>query len=204
MAQVWNVPGVDRPGFVPRLGRSLGLLGVLGTGVLLTTVLAGAGGGRSSFHAVLRIVAVVASVAVNVGLFIAAFRILTPKQIGTRPLLPGAVGAGVGWSLLQTVGGYLVAHQLRHASQVYGLFGVVLGLLSFLSLAGTITLYAAEANVVRARRLWPRSILQPPLTRGDKQVLADIAGQEERRPEQHVEVTYPDDPEPSEPARQPG
>ena len=59
--------------------------------------------------------------------------------------------------------------------------------------AGTITIDAAEANVVYARQLWPRSILQPPLTAGDRQVLSDIAEQEERRPEQHVESSYVDD-----------
>jgi uncharacterized BrkB/YihY/UPF0761 family membrane protein len=193
MAQVWNVRGVDRPGFVPRLGRSLGLIGVLGVGVALTTAMAGSGGGKSSFAALLRVAAILASVVVNVGLFTAAFRILTPKQVPTRPLLPGAIGAGVGWSVLQAAGGYLVAHQLRHASQVYGFFGIVLGLLSFLSLAGTITLYAAEANVVWERHLWPRSIVQPPLTEGDKRVLSDIVEQEERRPEQRVDVTYADD-----------
>jgi uncharacterized BrkB/YihY/UPF0761 family membrane protein len=63
---------------------------------------------------------------------------------------------------LQSIGGYLVGHNLKHASQVYGFFALVLGLLSWLYLAAEATLYAAEVNVVRARRLWPRSILQPP------------------------------------------
>jgi YihY family inner membrane protein len=191
MAQVWNVKGVDRPGFLPRLGRSVCLLGALGVGICLSTALAGGGGGTSS-PAPLRVAALAASVVVNVALFVAAFRILTPKQIGTRPLLPGAAASGVVWSVLQGVGGFLVAHNIRHASQVYGFFGIVLGLLSFLSLAATLTLYAAEANVVWSRHLWPRSIVQPPLTEGDKQVLSDIAGQEERRPEQEVDVRYAD------------
>jgi uncharacterized BrkB/YihY/UPF0761 family membrane protein len=90
------------------------------------------------------------------------------------------------------VGGLLVAHQLRNTTEVYGLFGVVLGLLSFLALAGTLVVYAAELNVVRARRLWPRSIVQPPLTAGDRHVLTDIARQGQRRPDQHVEVAYDD------------
>src|ERR1700682_4480084 len=30
MAEVWNIPGVIRPGFLPRLGRSLGFLALLG------------------------------------------------------------------------------------------------------------------------------------------------------------------------------
>jgi Virulence factor BrkB len=52
-----------------------------------------------------------------------------------------------------------------------------------------------------ARRLWPRSLLQPPLTRPDQRALTDLAKQEERRPEQSVEVTFTPEPEPSQRSR---
>jgi Virulence factor BrkB len=64
---------------------------------------------------------------------------------------------------VQAVGGYLAGHNLKHTQAVYGFFAIVLGLMSWLYLSAQVTLYAAEVNVVRARRLWPRSILQPPL-----------------------------------------
>ena len=70
--------------------------------------------------------------AVNVGLFLLAFRVLTPRQIPTRQLVAGALVAGVAWQALQAVGGYLVGHYLRHTSQVYGVFAIVLGLLFWL------------------------------------------------------------------------
>jgi uncharacterized BrkB/YihY/UPF0761 family membrane protein len=192
MAQVWNVPGVVRPNFVTRLIRGLALIGVLGLGVVATTVLSALP--TFGHHATLVVVAAaVVSVALNVGLYIVAFRVMTPRQIGTRDLIPGAVAGGVAWSILQAFGGYLVGHQLRHASDVYGFFASVLGLVSWLYLAAEITLYAAEVNVVWARRLWPRSIVQPPLTGADRRTLADIAQQEERRPEQTVDVTFDKD-----------
>jgi uncharacterized BrkB/YihY/UPF0761 family membrane protein len=106
--------------------------------------------------------------------------------------------AGVLWVLLQIGGGYLVGHNLKHASQVYGFFAIVLGLLSWLYLAAEAPLYAAEVNVVRARCLWPRSILQPPLTRSDKQALTDLAKQEERRPEESIQVSFTDQAAPAE------
>jgi hypothetical protein len=53
-----------------------------------------------------------------------------------------------------------------------------------------VTLYAAELNAVLARRLWPRSLAPPPLGPADEQVLEDLAKQEERRPEQRVEVSF--------------
>ena len=43
MSQVWNLPGADRPNFVKRLGRSLAFLAVLGSGLVVTTALAGFG-----------------------------------------------------------------------------------------------------------------------------------------------------------------
>ena len=44
------------------------------------------------------------------------------------------------------------------------MFATVLGLLAWVYLATEITVYSAEVNVVLERRLWPRSIVQPPLT----------------------------------------
>ena len=189
MSEVWNVPGVVRPNFVTRLGRGIAFLAMIGTGVVLSTVLSGVGslGGRGFAF---RAVNIVGAAIVNVIVYLLAFRVLTSKTIPTRDLVPGAVAAGLAWVALQALGGYLVAHQLRHASQVYGFFGVVLGLLSWLYLTAQLTIYAAELNVVRVRRLWPRSLLQPPLTEADKRALTHLAKQEERRPEETVDVEF--------------
>ena len=175
-----------------------GGFGVIGAGALLSTAVTGLGAAGHRAAGV-RVLQLALSCGMNVGLFIVGFRVLTPRQIPAHDLVLGASLAGLAWTALQTLGGYLVSHQLRHASQVYGLFGIVLGLLSFLALTATLSLYAAELNVVRVRHLWPRSIVQPPLTSSDKQVLSDIAEQEERRPEQTVEVTYTDQSPTSEP-----
>jgi YihY family inner membrane protein len=192
MAEVWNIPGVLRPNFVKRLTRGLGLFAVLGLGVAATTFLTGVSftghGGTPE-----RVAGAAASVALNIGLYLLAFRILTVREVQTHCLVPGAIAGGIGWSILQALGGYLVAHQLRHASQVYGYFGSVIGLISWLSIGAQLTLYCAELNVVLARGLWPRSIVQPPLTEADKDTLAAIAKQEERRPEQSVSVKFDDD-----------
>jgi hypothetical protein len=48
--------------------------------------------------------------------------------------------------------------------------------------------------VVLARRLWPRALIQPPLTEADRSSMALQALQNQRRPEQQVEVTYNDRP----------
>ncbi|HUR77398.1 MAG TPA: YihY/virulence factor BrkB family protein [Acidimicrobiales bacterium] len=184
MSEVWNVPNVRRPGFVPRLVRSIGFIVALGLGIGLTTAVSGLAT-YAPGDVTARVLAPLGGLAVNVALFIVLFRVLTP-HVATRELVPGAALAGVGWSLLQVLGTFLVGRWLRDASEVYGYFGSVLGLISWLFLAAQVTLYAAELNVVRARRLWPRSLVQPPLTPADREVLDAIAREGRRRPEQLV------------------
>jgi YihY family inner membrane protein len=189
MAEIWNIPGKERPSFWVRQGRGLTLLLVFALGLVATTLLTGFGslGNRS---AAFRLANLVAAAGLNVGLFLLGFRVLTPRQVPLRRLVAGAVVAGIGWQGLLAAGGYLVGHNLKHATEVYGFFATVLGLLSWLYLGSELTLYAAEVNVVLTRRLWPRSILQPPLTGPDQRALVDLAKQEERRPEQSIEVRF--------------
>ncbi|MFF2951733.1 YihY/virulence factor BrkB family protein [Kitasatospora sp. NPDC057965] len=191
MAEIWNVPGVRRPGYFPRLARGLLLFAVLGTGLVLTT--AGATlVGTTLGGLPARIGALVVSALLNTALCLACFRVLTPRDVPTRSLWPGCLPAGPLFTALQAFGSLLVAHELRHAGQVYGFFATVIGLLFWLYLTAQVTVYAAETDVVLARRLWPRSLLQPPLTAADLDVLAFVARQEERRPEQRVDVSFHD------------
>lgn len=188
--RIRNLPGPARPGFFPRLGRSLLFLLLLGLVVIATTVLAGLSTyGRHALAFVAFAEAVTA--AVNAGMYFIGFRILTPRGVPARDLAPGAVAAGICWTVLQVVGAYLVHHFL-HSNSVYGVFATVLGLVAWLYLAAQITVYCAELNVVLARQLWPRAIIQPPLTEADRASIALQALQNQRRPEQQVTVTFDD------------
>ena len=188
MEQVWNLPGPDRPGYVQRLGRAANFLGLLALGVIVTTLLTGLSSyGHNTTWLI--ILAQIGAALANVGMFFAAFRILTPKAVVVRRLLPGAIIAGVCWTLLQLLGTYLV-HRFLRADSVYGVFATVLGLIAWIYVAVRLIVYAAEVNVVLSRRLWPRSIVQPPLTEADRTSLALQALQNQRRKDQHVEVTF--------------
>jgi YihY family inner membrane protein len=189
MEQIWNLPGAGRPNYVTRLTRSLVFLAVLAVGVVLTTVLSGFGT-FGNHNVALGILSELVAGLLNVALYLVAFRVLTPKQVATNCLVPGAVVAGILWTVLQAVGGYVVGHDLRGASEEYGLFALVLGLLAWMYLAARVTVYAAELNVVLARRLWPRGMVQPPLTAADMESMAAQATQNRRRPEQHVETHF--------------
>lgn len=192
MAQVWNVPGPSRPGYLQRLGRSgLFLVGLL-IGVIATTGLASVNA-VSHQSPLLLVAADALAMLVNVGMYILAFRVLTPAGVPTGNLLPGAVVAGVLWTALQAAGAFVIKHYL-HSESVYHIFAIVLALIAWIYLLVQITLYSAEMNVVLARRLYPRSMLQPPLTEADRAALALQALQNQRRAEQHVEVTFTDRP----------
>ncbi len=193
MSQVWNLPGPARPGYLQRLGRAGLFLGVLGAGIIVTTLLT-ALGNYGHHAAVIVALAEVLALVTNIGLYFVSFRVLTPKGVPGRALVPGAVTGGVAWTALQAVGGYLVHHYL-HSDSVYGVFATVLGLLAWLYLAVELTVYAAEVNVVVSRRLWPRSLLQPPLTEADRSSMAHQALQNQRRAEQEVTVSFTDRPE---------
>jgi YihY family inner membrane protein len=187
--ELWNVPGRARPGFVTRLVRSVTLFGALGLGIVATTAVSSLGTALN-WGPLGSVLAALPALAVNLGLFFLMFRILSPSDTASRDLWPGVVFTAVGWQVLQTIGINLVSHQFKHTSQVYGVFGLVLALLSFLYLAAQLTVYGAEINVVRARHSWPRSILQPPLTGSDRKALREIAVREERRPEEQVTVAF--------------
>src|SRR5207344_168100 len=93
MEQVWNLPGPARPGFVQRLGRAGLFIALLGGGVIVTTALASLNTYLlKGFWAV--VLAEVLAAAFNIGMFVGSFRVLTPKGVPTRHLIPGAITAG--------------------------------------------------------------------------------------------------------------
>jgi YihY family inner membrane protein len=196
MNAVWNIPRKLRPNYWLRLARGLGSLLLLAAAVVAATALAHLGRiqpgilGRLPFAG---------SLLLNLLLLLVLFQVLTGMWVRWRRLLPGAVCGAVGWSALQTLGVLIVDRQLQRANLIYGVFAVVIVLLSWLFLSAQLLLYAAEINVVLTRRLWPRSLLQPPLTEPDRRVLTALAETEERRPGQTVEVRFAaeDEPPPS-------
>lgn len=194
MNQLWGVPFRRRPNALHARVRSLGLLLVLGGGVVGATILSGLGTTGTGFGLFWKIGSLVLSAVLDIGLFWFALRLLTAAEVSWRQLRGGAVTAGLLYALLQAVGGYYVAHALGHASNLYGTFGLVIGLLSWIYLSTHIMLLAAEANVVATRRLWPRSfsvLIEQPATAADRAALSQLGRVEERRADQTVSVDFP-------------
>lgn len=162
MDHVWGVPLRERPGLVKLVVRGLVMLLVLGAFALVATGLAGASVGGESAPLWLRLFSPPLSLAVNIGIFLLAFKVLTAAEVSWGDVARGAVLAGIAWTGLQTIGGYLVSNRLRDATALYGFFGVVIGLLSWMYLTALMTLFCVEVNVVRKKRLWPRSLTGSP------------------------------------------
>jgi YihY family inner membrane protein len=190
MNRIWAVKRVDRPGFLPKLGRAAVAVGVLGGGVLLVTAVAAVTSNLPSFGVLTRLASILVLAVLDGVLALVGFHVLTAEVPSWRALVPGAVLAGVLFAALQLLGSWYVARTLNNASDTYGFFGIVFALLAYLALAAQILLFSAQLNVVLHRRLWPRAIVPPPLTDADRRVLAAVARTEERRPEQEVEVRF--------------
>jgi YihY family inner membrane protein len=165
-ATMWDVPRAKQAGLLPRALKGLLLLGTIAAAVIGSAVLAGIstiGGGRvHSSPTAYWAYTLIGAAAVNLSAYLVALHILAPKGTSWRSLLPGMLIGGIGWTALETLGGLLVSHVLRHSSQLYGFFATVLGLVFWLSLGSQLFIYAGEANVVLARRLWPRHLDDPP------------------------------------------
>jgi YihY family inner membrane protein len=186
--RIWAVPFKDRPNFFQSRIRGFALLTTLGLLNLIASIVSGIVTGGLGGPLV-KVAGTAISLTLDLVLFFAAFRLLTVASIATRCLVPGAVMAAVLWQILQIAGGYYIGHVLRHASATYGTFAVVIGLLSWLYLGARATIYAAEINVVRARRLWPRSLLEP-LVPGDEETLRALAKVEERSDREQIDVRF--------------
>jgi membrane protein len=200
--RVWAVPRYARPDPVVSRLRGLVLFVLIGVVVLITTALAAVGpvAAGYGFGAGVRIAATAVAMIVNMGAFLVMFRVLTARDVPLADLMPGAVSAGVAVQVLQTVGALFVSYELNGASQIYGVFGLVLGLLAWLYLQAVIVVFCAEINAVRARRLWPRSLLTPfvddiALTPADRASYRSYTNAERFKTSQQVQTTF--EPQPS-------
>ena len=189
--RIWAVPFKHRANFLRARGRGLKMLAILGTIAVVSTAAAGFVGTGSHSAPAVRAGVLVAFI-FNLTLFMAAFKLLTVESLDWRELVPGVVLAAVFWQLLQHLGGYYIDHELKHTGPLYGVFALVLGLIAWLYIGAQLTIIAAEVNVVKARKLWPRSFFSEPLLDADRRALTHSAEAEERVHQENVEVSFED------------
>jgi membrane protein len=93
-------------------------------------------------------VSIAATLAANVALWLWTAKLLPNRDIGWRPLLPGAILGGVGLEVLKFVGRFYVPRAVAHASAVYGSIGIVFAVLAWFFFFGRLIVYSACLNVV--------------------------------------------------------
>jgi inner membrane protein YhjD len=179
---IWDIPRYERPGLVPRRLRGLAVLAALGGFFVLATAIGTLLPRVADLGVVTTATSAVLAVAVNVGFVLTTFTLLVVGGRGWRALLPGAVLAGVALYLLQALGALYVERVVGRASDLYGTFAVVLGLLVWINLLSFVFLFAAEVDVVRDRRLWPRSLTGRDPTDADEQAFAGRVERERPAP----------------------
>ena len=176
--QVWEVPYAERRTLVGRLRRGLIAVLAIGLGLVFSTLISGvltsvATGLGLAWST--RLLGFAISIVLDVGLFIAAFRILTSRTIVTRQVLPGALLSGLVFWVLQQLSSLLISRYLLHAGRIYGSFATVVTILWWCYLQSLVTLLGAQLNVVLVERLYPRSLVGGPTTHADRRALESYA-----------------------------
>lgn len=188
---VWEVPMHERPKLKEQVLRSLGILATLGVGIVLTTLISGLITSSSSgvnLGPAGRIAGFVVAIVFDVGLFVAAFRMLTDREVSVRDVLPGAIFSGLVFFVLQQCSTLIINHKLNGANGTYGQFGFVIVMLWWFYLQAVVTLLGAQLNVVLKDRLFPRSITQPPTTEADHRALEAYAQERTYHPDEQVDA----------------
>ena len=167
MNVVWNIPYVRWPSIYLRYLRAVGILVLLALSTIGVTVLTGFAT-LASHGWIATALLVVGSLALNFCLILLAFNLTTADALKWREIAFGAALAAVFWQSLQLIGSWYIGHELQHTTNTYGFFAIVIVLLGWIYLGAQLFLLAAEINVVKRYRLWPRSMTQPPASRGQQ------------------------------------
>jgi YihY family inner membrane protein len=189
--EVWETPRHSRPGLVEQLRRSLFALGTIGFGLVVTTIMSGYVTGRDTginlgWYG--RLGGYLISLALDVGLFLIAFRMLTKRDAGFREVLPGALLSGIAFFILQLISSVIISRYLGKAQGTYGSFATVITILWWFYLQAQVTLLGVQLNVVLAERLYPRGLVGGPETDADHRTLQQYADKATYYEEQEIQV----------------
>jgi membrane protein len=162
---VWEIPHAQRPSFGAQIKRGLFALGAIALGLVGSTVISSyltATATGTGLGVVARLTGYLIAVALDVGLFIVAFHLLTDRDVSTRDVLPGALLSGIVFWLLQQLSSLIIFRYLHNAERIYGSYATVITMLTWFYLQSVVTLLGAQLNVVLKERLHPRRLIPAP------------------------------------------
>ena len=147
---VWKGPAVPPTSMLKSRLRALVPMAILGVAIVVTTVVGSILAGIDTYPLLTKPISFLVSLALNTGVVLLVFKVLAPGHPTWGSQFPGAVVAGVGWTILQIVGAYFVRYVVKGASDTYGTFAVVIGMLTWINIQIRMILWAAELNTVIA------------------------------------------------------
>src|SRR5258708_4706515 len=153
--KIWGVTAPKGQGFPIGLFRSLGIIIIGGLGFLLASISAGLAASAGHGWAFRGL-----SIAINLFILFWLFTFLLnaslPRHVTLKETRVGAATAAIGLVVLQLLGGFILARQLKSLDALYSYFAIALGLLFWIYLQAQMLDYAVTLAAVRAQGLWPR------------------------------------------------
>lgn len=148
---VWEIPVDDRAGLPATRGKAVVGILIIGAsqvaGVALASVVQAA-----DLPELGQFLVITGTAVVNILVAAAMFRFLTSKDTTWQMVWPGAIVSGIGFTLIIHFGTAIVRRIVDNASDTYGQFALVLGLVTWLGLLSIVALMAAELNAALVRR----------------------------------------------------
>ncbi|MGB3410405.1 MAG: YihY/virulence factor BrkB family protein [Microthrixaceae bacterium] len=167
---IWEVAVFDRPSWILRQLRCISGA-VL---VALCAVLSGAGRWilSAGWPSATRVVAgVVFPLVAGAAAYLGLHQALCVRKVPFKSHIPGMVATALAWWGMLSLGGFYFDRVVSQSSDTYGVFAVVLGLLSWSYLLATLYLYSVTLAAVLADRRWPRSLSGRNLTDQDREAV---------------------------------
>ena len=191
---MWEVPQFDRPPWLLRRLRDLpgALL------IVVCAVLSGAGRwilGSDAAQIMQWVVSAALAILAGAVGFLGLHWVLCARRVPLQNQLPGALATGLGWWALESLGGFYVTRIVSQSSDTYGVFALVLGLLSWSYLLGTLYLYSVELSAVLSDKRWPRSLSGRDLTDQDQAAFEALSHREVRVRGTQMKIEVPRNPE---------
>lgn len=167
---IWQVPRSKRDTFPKSMFKNIILLTVGGAGFITASILAGLASGAG--HApIFRVLSIFLNMFILFWLFNFLLNFSLPSHLPIKQTKVGAAAAAIGLVVLQSLGGYILARELKNLDALYSYFAIALGLMFWIYLQAQIICYAMEIAYVSSHKLWPRS-LGPSPTEVDKKIAA--------------------------------
>lgn len=170
LSSLWYVPHFKNPSFINNLIRSLSIMVIGGVGLLISSFVSGYTAIPGNAILV-KSLTLISSFILLWLTFTYIFKLSIAGSVRLRQVIIGSGITALVLQLLQILGSFIMVHELKGLSSIYGTFALVVGLLFWIYLQAQMLLYATEVDVVRFYHLFPRS-LQGQLTQADKESIS--------------------------------